>query len=82
MTSSIVANALGLIFGILSLGCACSLARYPSRPLVGVALGTALGLVLINLSAAIIAFLSYVVPFGQIDFWLASFITRLFGIEL
>ncbi|CUX11558.1 conserved hypothetical protein [Agrobacterium deltaense Zutra 3/1] len=38
-------------------------------------LGVLLGVFLTNLAAGIVAFLGNLLPFGQIDFWLASSLT-------
>jgi hypothetical protein len=40
-------------------------------------LGVVLGVFLTNLAAAMVAFLGNVIPFRQIDFWLAGSLTEI-----
>ncbi len=72
-------SALLLILTTLSLAVSCRLARYPQRTSVGIGLGVGTGLVLIIAMSSLVGFLSEVLPFGQIDFWLASWVSSLFG---
>ena len=68
-----------VFFTILSLALSCLLARYPRKASVGIALGVFLGLVLINITSGLVAFLGYALPFGQIDFWLANLVQSILG---
>ncbi|UXT23373.1 hypothetical protein FY140_22120 [Agrobacterium tumefaciens] len=74
-SASFTELALLAVLAILSLALSCWLARYPRKTSVGITLGVVLGVFLTNLAAGIVAFLGKVLPFGQIDFWLASFLT-------
>ncbi|KAA3506308.1 hypothetical protein DXM21_25300 [Agrobacterium rosae] len=67
------------IFSILSLIFSCWLARYPRKTGVGIALGVLLAVFLINVTSGLVAFLGYVFPFGQIDFWLATSLSQILG---
>ncbi|MGV1957069.1 hypothetical protein ACQZ5G_18725 [Agrobacterium sp. 22-214-1] len=67
--------ALLALLAILSLALSCWLARYPRKTSVGIMLGVLLGVFLTNLAAGIVAILGNLLPFGQIDFWLASSLT-------
>ncbi|MCZ7464990.1 hypothetical protein [Rhizobium rhizogenes] len=69
---SFTQTALLAFLVVLSLALSCWLARYPSKTSVGVTLGVLLGVFLINATAGLVAFLGNTLPFGQIDFWLAS----------
>lgn len=69
---SFTQTALLAFLVVLSLALSCWLARYPSKTSVGVTLGVLLGVFLINATAGLVAFLGNAIPFGQIDFWLAS----------
>ncbi|CUX15137.1 hypothetical protein YA62_013850 [Agrobacterium sp. LC34] len=71
-STSFTESALLVLLTILSLALSCWLARYPRKTSVGITLGVVLGVFLTNLAAGIVAFLGDVLPFGQIDFWLAS----------
>jgi len=71
-STSFTESALLVLLTILSLALSCWLARYPRKTSVGITLGVVLGVFLTNLAAGIVAFLGNVLPFGQIDFWLAS----------
>ncbi len=71
-STSFTESALLVLLTILSLVLSCWLARYPRKTSVGITLGVVLGVFLTNLAAGIVAFLGNVLPFGQIDFWLAS----------
>ena len=73
--TSFTEPALLVLLAILSLALSCWLARYPRKTSVGVTLGVVLGVFLTNLAVGIVAFLGNVLPFGQIDFWLASSLT-------
>ncbi len=73
--TSFTEPALVVLLATLSLALSCWLARYPRKTSVGVTLGVVLGVFLTNLAAGIVAFLGNVLPFGQIDFWLASSLT-------
>ncbi|MBW9072678.1 hypothetical protein JNB72_06615 [Agrobacterium deltaense] len=74
-SASFTELALLALLAILSLALSCWLARYPRKTSVGIMLGVVLGVFLTNLGAGIVAFLENVLPFGQIDFWLASSLT-------
>jgi hypothetical protein len=74
-TTSFTEPALLVLLATLSLALSCWLARYPRKTSVGVTLGVVLGVFLTNLAVGIVAFLGNVLPFGQIDFWLASSLT-------
>lgn len=74
-TTSFTEPALLVLLAILSLALSCWLARYPRKKSVEVTLGVVLGVFLTNLAAGIVAFLGNVLPFGQIDFLLASSLT-------
>ncbi|MFB4373973.1 hypothetical protein G6M16_012915 [Agrobacterium tumefaciens] len=74
-SASFTELALLALLAILSLALSCWLARYPRKTSVGIMLGVVLGVFLTNLGAGIVAFLGNVLPFGQIDFWLASSLT-------
>ncbi|MCZ7932782.1 hypothetical protein O9X90_10700 [Agrobacterium leguminum] len=74
-SASFTELALLALLAILSLALSCWLARYPRKTSVGIMLGVLLGIFLTNLAAGIVAFLGNVLPFGQIDFWLASSLT-------
>ncbi|NSX91868.1 hypothetical protein [Agrobacterium tumefaciens] len=74
---SFTETALSIFFAVLSLALSCWLARYPSKTGTGVTLGVLLGVFLINVTAGLVAFLGYVLPFGQIDFWLASSLAQI-----
>ncbi|WLD96524.1 hypothetical protein PX860_13385 [Agrobacterium leguminum] len=74
-SASFTELALLALLAILSLALSCWLARYPRKMSVGIILGVLLGIFLTNLAAGIVAFLGNVLPFGQIDFWLASSLT-------
>ena len=76
-TTSFTEPALLVLLAILSLALSCWLARYPRKTSVGVTLGVVLGVFLTNLAAGIVAFLGNVLPFGQIDFWLADSLTEI-----
>lgn len=71
-STSFTESALLVLLTILTLALSCWLARYPRKTSVGITLGVVLGVFLTNLAAGIVAFLGDVLPFGQIDFWLAS----------
>lgn len=75
--TSFTEPALLVLLAILSLALSCWLARYPRKTSVGVTLGVVLGVFLTNLAAGIVAFLGNVLPFGQIDFWLADSLTEI-----
>ena len=70
---SFAETALFIFLFIPFLALSCWLARYPSKTSIGVTLGVLLGVLSINVAAGLVAFLGHVLPFGQIDFWLASF---------
>ena len=74
-SASFTELALLALLAILSLALSCWLARYPRKTSVGIMLGVLLGVFLTNLAAGIVAFLGNLLPFGQIDLWLASFLT-------
>ncbi|SNB69116.1 MULTISPECIES: hypothetical protein [unclassified Agrobacterium] len=76
-TTSFTEPALLVLLAILSLALSCWLARYPRKTSVGITLGVVLGVFLTNLAAAMVAFLGNVIPFGQIDFWLAGSLTEI-----
>ncbi|CAN7399719.1 hypothetical protein EXN32_04770 [Agrobacterium tumefaciens] len=76
-SASFTELALLALLAILSLALSCWLARYPRKTSVGIMLGVVLGVFLTNLAAGIVAFLGNVLPFGQIDFWLASSLTEI-----
>jgi lipopolysaccharide export LptBFGC system permease protein LptF len=73
--TSFTEPALLVLLATLSLALSCWLARYPRKTSVGVTLGVVLGVFLTSLAVGIVAFLGNVLPFGQIDFWLASSLT-------
>lgn len=73
--TSFTEPALLVLLATLSLALSCWLARYPRKTSVGVTLGVVLGVFLTSLAVDIVAFLGNVLPFGQIDFWLASSLT-------
>ncbi|MBP2509313.1 lipopolysaccharide export LptBFGC system permease protein LptF [Agrobacterium tumefaciens] len=76
-TTSFTEPALLVLLAILSLALSCWLARYPRKTSVGITLGVVLGVFLTNLAAGMVAFLGSVIPFGQIDFWLAGSLTEI-----
>ena len=77
--TSFTASALLGLFTVLSLVLSCWLARYPRKTGAGIALGVLVGAFLITLTSGLVAFLGNVVPFGQIDFWLAHSLANIFG---
>ena len=72
MNPSFSQSVLLLALSIPSLGLSCWAARYPKKTIVGIGLGVVVGLVLLNVATFLVGFLSYVLPFGQLDFWLAN----------
>lgn len=60
------------LFTILSLASACSIARYPRNAYAGVFLGMLVGVVLLIVTSGIVGFVGHIIPFGQIDLWLAN----------
>lgn len=76
---SLTESALLIVFTILSLALSCWLARYPRRTSVGILLGVLLGIILISAASALVAFVGYVVPLAQMDFWLMSAWSKIFG---
>lgn len=79
MSMSLTQSAVLLLLTILSLAVSSRVARYPQRTFAGVALGVITGLVLIIAMSYVVGFLGYVLPFGQIDFWLASWVNSILG---
>lgn len=79
METSFTQSALVLILTVLALGFSCGLARYPKRASAGIILGVLAGIVSMTIVSGIVAFLGYVLPFGQFDFWLASLIGGILG---
>ncbi|EGL66280.1 hypothetical protein AGRO_1001 [Agrobacterium sp. ATCC 31749] len=77
-SASFTETALLASLAILSLALSCWLARYPRTTSVGILLGVLLGIFVFNAAAGFVAFLGNVLPFGQIDFWLSSFLTGIF----
>lgn len=67
-----------IILQTVCLALACLIARYPKKPAAGIMLGVAAGTVLMVLTAALVGFLGSVLPFGQMDFWLATLVSRAF----
>ena len=70
-------SMLSLVAVLLALLVATIVARRPARTGRGIFLGTAVGAGSLWLLTNAIVFVSFVVPFGQIDFWLA---TKLHGL--
>ena len=67
-------SAFLIVFSLVALALSSWMARYPQRTSVGILSGVALGFILLNVAAALAAFLANVLPTGQIDFWLANLI--------
>ncbi|NTF10357.1 hypothetical protein G6L37_23980 [Agrobacterium rubi] len=72
MDLSLSQTALQALFTILSLASACSIARYPRNANAGVLLGVLVSVVLLIVTSGIVGFIAHIIPFGQIDFWLAN----------
>lgn len=72
MVFSIAQNLLSAILLILCLIVVSAVARLPGRTGRGIAAGVTIGFIIINAAAATVAFLAYVLPLGQIDFWLRN----------
>ena len=49
----------------------------PRRPAVGISLGVPVGFLLLIATSRILGFTGYVIPYGQIDFWLAELFNRI-----
>ena len=76
---SFTAATLLIVPNLFSLGLACWLARYPRKTSAGIALGTLSGFILINLASGLVALLGYLLPIGQMDFWLAHLLGPFWG---
>lgn len=61
-----------VFFAVFSLIIASITARRPKSAAAGILAGTLTGLILFVASSALVGFLGHVMPFGQIDFWLAG----------
>lgn len=61
-----------MALSILALGLSCWAARYPKKAILGIGLGVLVGVSLLNATSFLVGLLSYVLPFGQLDFWVAS----------
>lgn len=77
--ASFTESALAISLAILSLALSCWLARRPRRTATGITLGVVLGVVLFSLAPAFLDFLGHVVPFRQVDSWLAGLLSRIPG---
>ncbi|MGF9567392.1 hypothetical protein [Neorhizobium sp. JUb45] len=70
-----VTQAIAFItFNIIAIVVACWVARQPKSTPAGVALGAGCGVVLMAAGSALVGLFAHVLPFGQMDFWLASWI--------
>jgi hypothetical protein len=65
-------NALLLFLTIGSFALACWIARYPRKAAAGVPLGVAAGVTMLLVASGAVGFIGHVLPFGQLDFWLAQ----------
>ncbi|PIB24530.1 hypothetical protein BFP76_04835 [Amylibacter kogurei] len=72
MTQSVIVM-LTSIFAI-ALGCWC--ARKPEKTMHGILLGTSVGIGTALILHFLVSLLSYIFPFGQIDYWFATFIGK------
>jgi lipopolysaccharide export LptBFGC system permease protein LptF len=79
LENSFTQSALVLVLTILALAFSCGLARYPRRASLGIILGVVAGIVSMTIVSGIVAFLGYVLPFGQFDYWLASLVGGILG---
>lgn len=78
MNPSLSQSVLLLALSIPVLGLSCWAARYPKKAVPGIGLGVLVGVVLLNVTSFLVGFLSYVLSFGQVDFWLGSFLQNTF----
>ncbi len=76
MTSSISQTILLLLATIFSLTLTCLVARYPRSAVAGISLGALVGVVLLIISSGLVSFIGYVIPLGQIDFWIGDLFYR------
>ena len=78
MNPSLSQSALLLALSIPALGLSCWAARYPKKTILGIGLGVLVGVALLNATSFLVGFLGYVLPFRQLDFWLASLLLNTF----
>ena len=74
MDTSLSQTVLATVFAIPALALTCWAARYPRKTVTGILAGMIVGLILINLASGIAAFLAYILPIGQMDYWLTTLI--------
>ena len=70
---------MALLLTALALIPTCWAARYPRRTFTGIALGICVGFATLSVASFIQAFLGYVLPFGQFDYWLSSLVAAILG---
>ncbi|RYF33790.1 MAG: hypothetical protein EOO38_29950 [Cytophagaceae bacterium] len=75
MDTSISQTVLATAFSLPALALACWVARYPRKTSIGILAGVVVAVALVNLASGIAAFLGYILPIGQMEYWL----TRLIG---
>ena len=76
METAVVEAALHLIAGVTALAVTAWAARRGTTTMRGIALGVLAGVLTATVLGFALGFLGYVVPFGQLDFWLASLLHR------
>ncbi|MET3648798.1 lipopolysaccharide export LptBFGC system permease protein LptF [Phyllobacterium ifriqiyense] len=74
LDTSISQTVLTTVFALPALALACWVARYPRKTSMGILAGVVVAVALVNLASGIAAFLGYILPIGQMDYWLTTLI--------
>jgi len=77
LDASFTQSAFFAVFTIIPLAITCWIARYPNRTINGILIGVPTGFALLMITSIIVGLFGYAIPFGQIDFWLASLVSSI-----